>query len=748
MESMKKLQSNSKNKPSSTSTSLSNTYTTELYINSAKSISEQIRDDKNECRSIVSEYGVDPNELLHLLERWTQQLIFEYKQRRERFKLLLKEKWERGELNNMKSNEESNRRLLHVHIQKLNEWQQIDLPNMKHQFDDLKPTSNIKDITTKSIDNLLEIIASIGVIHQNTTNVTTISSSLNETIDQLKRIKTINEKEYNTICIIGLEKAGKSSFINALLGFELLPFRIERCTQIQTILKPPCRENPTLFATIEFYDSNEFLSLINKLPKKKDETNNEYEKRVTYIRQTQQNTVTKDKLRKHYQTSDEAQRRTITRELHAYIANEVYLNIVKHVIIYTNKLPGENYILLDVPGCDSPIVEHRTSAINAVRNSDAFFFLTDGQRPSLTNDQIYLLNEIQDGHFDGMKRAFGIITKLDLCQTRAKYQEHRTKTQAELEQKNFLHEHIFTVAANVNLLEETKSDSAQLRQIQQHIDQYDSLLDGFNKCKQTLSNYIEYELPHTRFRQVVDMAQQKISRYVQDAIKIGRQIIPSDSEESLENYIKRLNIETWNDTFDNERYLPVLSKAAYQFQIRTEEIIKENHLIEKDMLERHDIAVFQMNPYDIEAQEREKIVKHMLQVVQHTSQALANYMYEKYVQVLEKILNDICPEQGDLFQSNLTIEQCEIEVRTLVLRVTHSVIMATIRWPHIYRDNRIAAAEELARIAPTIAYNVYENSQQEPNSNIDNLGKTIGVIFETIMVNNISNGILMALFRR
>jgi ribosome biogenesis GTPase A len=48
---------------------------------------------------------------------------------------------------------------------------------------------------------------------------------LNETIEQLKRIEKINEKEYNTICIIGLEKAGKSSFINALLGFELLPFK-------------------------------------------------------------------------------------------------------------------------------------------------------------------------------------------------------------------------------------------------------------------------------------------------------------------------------------------------------------------------------------------------------------------------------------------------------------------------------------------------------------------------------------------
>ena len=76
-------------------------------------------------------------------------------------------------------------------------------------------------------------MTSIILIHQNITNeihndrtkITGLTNYLNETIEQLKRIQKINEKEHNTICIIGLEKAGKSSFINALIGFELLPFK-------------------------------------------------------------------------------------------------------------------------------------------------------------------------------------------------------------------------------------------------------------------------------------------------------------------------------------------------------------------------------------------------------------------------------------------------------------------------------------------------------------------------------------------
>jgi hypothetical protein len=214
-------------------TSLSSTYSTEPYTNSAKRISEQIKDDKLECRAVIAQYGVDPNEFLHLLEQWTQHLIHEYKQRREHFKLILKDRWDRGELNGIKSDDDSNRRLVHVQIQKLNEWRQTALTELKRQLEELQSTSNIREITNNLIDELLQIMTSIILIHQNITNeihndrtkITGLTNYLNETIEQLKRIQKINEKEHNTICIIGLEKAGKSSFINALIGFELLPFK-------------------------------------------------------------------------------------------------------------------------------------------------------------------------------------------------------------------------------------------------------------------------------------------------------------------------------------------------------------------------------------------------------------------------------------------------------------------------------------------------------------------------------------------
>jgi hypothetical protein len=79
---------------------------------------------------------------------------------------------------------------------------------------------------------------------------------------------------------------------------------------------------------------------MDNLPKEKDETDEAFQKRIKLIRQTRQDIISSDTLIQNYQASDENDRRKVTQNLHEYIANELYINIVKHVTIYTNKLPG------------------------------------------------------------------------------------------------------------------------------------------------------------------------------------------------------------------------------------------------------------------------------------------------------------------------------------------------------------------------------------------------------------------------
>lgn len=137
---------------------------------------------------------------------------------------------------------------------------------------------------------------------------------------------------------------GKEYFL--LRKFCIYLFRIERCTQIQTILRPPLKDNSQLFASIEFYNQEEFASLMHDLPKEKDENDQAFEKRVKTIRQLRQNSVSEDRLIQELRAADENERRRNIQKLHEYIADISYLNIVRHVTIYTDKLPGKSPISL------------------------------------------------------------------------------------------------------------------------------------------------------------------------------------------------------------------------------------------------------------------------------------------------------------------------------------------------------------------------------------------------------------------
>ncbi|CAF3087048.1 unnamed protein product, partial [Rotaria sp. Silwood2] len=140
------------------------------------------------------------------------------------------------------------------------------------------------------------------------------------------------------------EKAGKSTFINALLGYELLPTASERCTQIRTVLKPTFEDGgPQLFATVKFYDDQEFGVLFNKMTKKTDDNQHQLDQRKAKV--IEEREILKGKFpEEHFYVNgriDENRERVdIIDQLHKYITGEVYINIIKEIAIYTDRLPG------------------------------------------------------------------------------------------------------------------------------------------------------------------------------------------------------------------------------------------------------------------------------------------------------------------------------------------------------------------------------------------------------------------------
>ncbi|CAF5171884.1 unnamed protein product, partial [Rotaria sp. Silwood1] len=150
----------------------------------------------------------------------------------------------------------------------------------RESFDELNNYLRIVDDTTRDeikekfnllLQDYFRILQCLRFIDREIKS-SNADNNINDIKKNLLKLKELNNKQIHTICIVGLEKAGKSTFINALLGYELLPTASERCTQIRTVLKPTFEDGgQQLFATVKFYDDQEFRVFFDKMTKKTDE---------------------------------------------------------------------------------------------------------------------------------------------------------------------------------------------------------------------------------------------------------------------------------------------------------------------------------------------------------------------------------------------------------------------------------------------------------------------------------------------
>ena len=406
---------------------------------------------------------------------------------------------------------------------------------------------------------------------------------------------------------------------------------------------------------------------------------------------------------------------------------------------------GKNYELSDLPGFDSPLKEHRDANLRAIELADAFLFLTDGQRVSLTEPQITLLKPIQG---EPMQRAFGIITNLERCETKSIYNDHYKKARQGLVDIGFKEENIYKACLRVRLLDK---HSEEHQSIMNKIKQFDGLENGFEECHKGLKNFIEYELPKTHLKQLIELIRD-VSRYVTRGLDIVKKVLPIDSEKMrIDDYIKNRNIEKWDEDFDKKFYEPIFAEANFwqkteftknrakflkdtkdffliHFNERTIDFIKKQHPVEKRTFEKHGFTALHPYSHPTEDEIREELCFELEENVIKTSDDLAQYLYDIYIFKLENKLNKYLDEY-DLYRTKLTLQQCKYELLSLVLRVCRPVITATLRFSHLNNDTRQDAINQLIYIAPIVAYNLCasdsENEGNTSSSKIDAISSKI-----------------------
>ncbi len=245
-----------------------------------------------------------------------------------------------------------------------------------------------------------------------------ISGTKSEEIAKLlKKSEALRRKLVNNefeIAVIGVEKAGKSTFANALMGNNILPSMDARCTYTSTSIRYGTED----YAEILFYTREEFSKkftdnlavmgiahaenydvssvslaqyqeLYEQLP---EEKKNFY--RASVNEDVENILEHKETLLSYINAPVKIYRGTEqleSEEFKNFIQNPAYAVAVKEITIHSARLSDmQNAVLYDVPGFDSPTQIHKEQTIRMMATADVIILIANAGKPSITGPQVQI----------------------------------------------------------------------------------------------------------------------------------------------------------------------------------------------------------------------------------------------------------------------------------------------------------------------------------------------------------------------
>ena len=225
--------------------------------------------------------------------------------------------------------------------------------------------------------------------------------------DQLQRL----QKKIFEIAVVGTEKAGKSSLLNAWIGFELLPSEETRCTYTATEIRS-CSEGEEQRYVVEYFTTAEYEKQDYKknLDEKEQRELEKYSKEIASYLNKETKTVTFKDFE------------SVKAELRSAICHPGQACAVKKVCIYTN-LDIENIVLYDVPGYNSPYSMHKEHTKSKIASSDSVLYAKRFEDPSLIDSEMEIL-KICDSTNPFVKAKDKLIVALTKCDKAGSSQQY------------------------------------------------------------------------------------------------------------------------------------------------------------------------------------------------------------------------------------------------------------------------------------------------------------------------------------
>ncbi len=256
-------------------------------------------------------------------------------------------------------------------------------------------------------------------------------------------LKKLEENEFE-IAVVGLEKAGKSSFSNAFIDIDVLPTDDQRCTYTSTRIQ----YGKETKARISFYRVQEFNTDFREKLEKLEIENAQiytYDNLDIETYRGLFDKITDDKKKLYEKSLNEdilnilKNKSSIGRnlgkddmffsgselegsEFKKYIIDPGVAVTVKEVSIESNKLESfvqtdgagvGNAIMYDVPGFNSPTAMHQQQTIEKMKQVDAIIMVAKADEPSITGEVFKVFDNYEDDGTSFKDKLFIFANKAD-----------------------------------------------------------------------------------------------------------------------------------------------------------------------------------------------------------------------------------------------------------------------------------------------------------------------------------------------
>ena len=516
---------------------------------------------------------------------------------------------------------------------------------------------NTKLEILKYVEKYTDILDEIGNIKDRVLIEDSSKNLFNKINNKLNSRKARLKKPKFEVAIIGLEKAGKSTFANALLKDDYLPQAPNRCTYTTTTIESSKENNR---ATISFYTKNEFLESFQATCKDIELQNIDFEtitldsfekilQEKSALFQNSNNAddiraiiKNRDDIKKYLDKSDEIIESNIKNSIKPFIVDEKIARAVKNINILSNEFKDfDDMVLYDVPGFDSPTKFHMEQAKKYLLRADVVILLVSiADNVSFTKMLADYIKDVKDEDGTTLKRKLIIgATKFDFHIHGNKdedlkgIEERKELLIKECKKFDIYKEDNFFLTSPLSYLEGLKamnSDKAYSKIKNLGLD--DGVLDIRNR--------------------VVDFFNNEAIDVLRDAIAIDVQ----ECKTFLLEFRKNNNTEDLHEKINEEEYdlkikkINEISKQLLDIVVDKQKFVKEQNdfNIQKSIIEK--METIWLDQIKISDEKRESLIKEITQdnteKVGEFQSKLRPVIYAKSLELMKKMIAEAIEDKS------------------------------------------------------------------------------------------------------